>query len=174
MKPAPTMSPDLRAALARERCCALQRRWLLNVAKSHSRRIDGLRHISAVPPIAPGKRTWRQESYGPGTDLSRCSKSSTLRLSCGGSRSSPSRRSISTGSAAPYQRDALRLAILPLIQVATLPRLMMRTPEHLALTRPRSMLLRHLVLSICKSTARTDRVRQLQNRCARNGRIHSP
>src|SRR5262249_48627158 len=34
----------------------------------HSRRIDGLRHTSAVPPIAPGKRTWRQESYGPEAD----------------------------------------------------------------------------------------------------------
>jgi hypothetical protein len=31
----------------------------------HSRRIDGLWDTSAAPPIAPGKRTWRHESYGP-------------------------------------------------------------------------------------------------------------
>jgi hypothetical protein len=46
---------------------------------------------------------------------------------------------------------ALNLAILPLIQVATLPRGMMRTPERLILTLPRSMCVHHLVLSICKS-----------------------
>ena len=44
------------------------------------------------------------------------------------------------------RRDALRLTILPLIQVTTLPRLVMRSPESLALTRPRSVLLRHLAL----------------------------
>jgi hypothetical protein len=44
--------------------------------------------------------------------------------------------------------NPLRVTILPLIQVATLPSLMMRAPERLALTRPRSMLVRHLVLSI--------------------------
>jgi hypothetical protein len=59
------------------------------------------------------------------------------------------------------ERNPLPLAILPLIQIATLPRIMMRTPERLALTRPRSVFVRHLVLSICKSAARTDRVRQL-------------
>src|ERR1700704_4235521 len=36
----------------------------------------------------------------------------------------------------------MNLAILPLIQVAALPRLMMRTPERLTLTLPRSMPLR--------------------------------
>jgi hypothetical protein len=60
---------------------------------------------------------------------------------------------------------------LPLIQVAMPPRLMMCTPERLTLTHPRSMLIRHLVLSICKSTARTDRVCQLQNKGARNQRL---
>jgi hypothetical protein len=38
------------------------------------------------------------------------------------------------------ERNTLRLAILPLIQVATLPREMMRSPELLVLTPPRSML----------------------------------
>jgi Bacterial regulatory protein, arsR family len=33
-------------------------------------------------------------------------------------------------------RDAFRLAILPLIQVAALPRLVVRPPESLTLTRP--------------------------------------
>jgi hypothetical protein len=65
----------------------------------------------------------------------------------------------------------MRLAILPLIQVATLPRFVVRSPELLTLPLPRSLLLRHLVLSICKSMARTDRVRQRQNKCARNGRL---
>jgi hypothetical protein len=50
----------------------------------------------------------------------------------------------------PLLWQALCLAILPLIQVASLPRLMMRPPERLTLSLPRSMLLRHLVLSICK------------------------
>jgi hypothetical protein len=71
----------------------------------------------------------------------------------------------------PLLWQALRLAILPLIQVAPLPRLVMRTPECLALPLPRPMLLRHLVLSIFKSMARTDRVRQKQNKCVRNGRL---
>jgi hypothetical protein len=44
--------------------------------------------------------------------------------------------------------QAMSLAILALIQVATLPRLMVRTPERLTLTLPCSMLVRHLVLSI--------------------------
>jgi 8-oxo-dGTP pyrophosphatase MutT (NUDIX family) len=44
--------------------------------------------------------------------------------------------------------------------------------EEGGLARPRSTILRHLVLSICKSTARTDCVRQLQNKRARNGRLH--
>jgi hypothetical protein len=65
----------------------------------------------------------------------------------------------------------MRLAILPLIQVATLPRFVVRSPERLTLPLPRSLLLRHLVLSIFKSMARTDRVRQRQNKCARNGRL---
>jgi hypothetical protein len=47
----------------------------------------------------------------------------------------------------------------------------MRPPECLALPLPRPMLLRHLVLSIFKSMARTDRVRQNQNKCVRNGRL---
>src|SRR5262249_906860 len=34
-------------------------------AAGHSRRINGLLETSAVPPMAPGKRTWRKESYGP-------------------------------------------------------------------------------------------------------------
>ena len=51
----------------------------------------------------------------------------------------------------------LRLAILPLIQIATLPRLVVRPPESFVLTRPRSLLVQHLALLICKSTARTDR-----------------
>jgi len=42
---------------------------------------------------------------------------------------------------------------------------MMSTPERLAQTRP-SMIVRHLVLSICKSMARTDRVHQQQNKRA--------
>jgi len=42
---------------------------------------------------------------------------------------------------------AMNLAILPLVQVATLPRLMMRTPERLTLTLPCSMFVRHLALS---------------------------
>src|SRR6185437_7531821 len=58
------------------------------------------------------------------------------------------------------ERDAVRPAILPLVQVTMLPRLMMPSPECLALPRPRSVLLRHLVLSICKSKARTDCVCQ--------------
>jgi hypothetical protein len=65
----------------------------------------------------------------------------------------------------------MNLAIMPLIQVATLPRLMMRTPERLTLTLPRSMLVHHFVLSICKSRERTDRVRQLQNKCVIDGRL---
>jgi hypothetical protein len=42
--------------------------------------------------------------------------------------------------------NALRLAILTLIQVAARPRLMVRPPEGLALSRPRSVLARHLAL----------------------------
>src|SRR5438552_2664746 len=34
-----------------------------------SRRIGGLWHTSAAPPIAPGERTLRQESYGPDSDM---------------------------------------------------------------------------------------------------------
>jgi hypothetical protein len=49
------------------------------------------------------------------------------------------------------ERDSLRLAILPLVQVATLPRLMMRPPEVRSLTRPRPMLVHHIVISIFKT-----------------------
>jgi hypothetical protein len=66
---------------------------------------------------------------------------------------------------------AMNLAITPLIQVATLPRLMMRTPERLTLTLPRSMSARHFVLSICKSRERTDRDPDTRRKCARNGRL---
>jgi hypothetical protein len=62
-------------------------------------------------------------------------------------------------------------AILPLIQVATLPRLVVRSPERLTLPLPRSLLIRHLVLSIFKSKARTDRVRLKLYKGARNGRL---
>ena len=48
------------------------------------------------------------------------------------------------------ERDPLRLAILPLVQVDTLPCLMTRPPERRSLTRPRPMLVRHIVLSIFK------------------------
>ena len=65
----------------------------------------------------------------------------------------------------------MNLAIMPLIQVATLPRLMMRTPERLTLTLPRSMSVRHFVLSICKSRERTDRDPDTRRKCARNGRL---
>jgi hypothetical protein len=44
----------------------------------------------------------------------------------------------------------MNLAMLPLIQVAALPRLMMRTPERLTLTSPCSMFFRYLVLSHLK------------------------
>jgi hypothetical protein len=67
----------------------------------------------------------------------------------------------------------MNIAIMPLVQVAALPRLMMRTPKCLTLTLPRSMRIRHLVLSIRKSTARTDRVRWLQNKCAKDGRLRA-
>src|SRR5262249_17855065 len=50
----------------------VNRRWRID-AMGHSRRIDGLLETSAVPPIAPGKRAWRQESYGPRL----CEKSGT-------------------------------------------------------------------------------------------------
>ena len=49
------------------------------------------------------------------------------------------------------ERDSLRLAILPLVQVATLPRLMMRPSEVRSLTRPRPMLVHHIVISIFKT-----------------------
>ena len=49
------------------------------------------------------------------------------------------------------ERDSLRLAILPLVQVATLPRLMMRPSEVRFLTRPRPMLVHHIVISIFKT-----------------------
>jgi len=41
-------------------------------------------------------------------------------------------------------REAVKLAILPLIQVATLPTLMMRSPESLVLPLPSSLFARHL------------------------------
>jgi hypothetical protein len=43
-------------------------------------------------------------------------------------------------------RHVLRLAIFPLIQVTTLPRLVMRPPERLAISRPRCRVVRHLDL----------------------------
>jgi hypothetical protein len=54
------------------------------------------------------------------------------------------------------ERNALSFAILPLVQVATLPRLVVRSPEGFALTRPRSVLVHHLALLICKS--RTEQI----------------
>src|SRR5690242_19488546 len=53
-----------------------------------------------------------------------------------------------TPVAESLERNPLRLAILPLIQVATIPRLMVRSPECLALSRARSMLVRHRVLNL--------------------------
>src|SRR5258706_5166618 len=58
------------------------------------------------------------------------------------------------------ERDPLGLAILPLIQLATTPRLMLRPPKRLAVTRAGQDLVRHLVLLICKIEGRPDRVRQ--------------
>src|SRR5476651_2471550 len=69
------------------------------------------------------------------------------------------------------QRAALRLAILPLIQVAALPRLVARPPESFTLPRPRSVIVHQLALLICKSRARTDRAYGPQEKCARNGRL---
>jgi hypothetical protein len=69
---------------------------------------------------------------------------------------------------APDAEATLRLTILPLIQVAAVPRLMVRPPEPLVLSPPRSILARHTVLSIFKSKARTDRVgEKMQNKCAK-------
>jgi hypothetical protein len=50
---------------------------------------------------------------------------------------------------------------------------MMRSPERFSLPLPPSMLFHHLVLSICKSMGRTDRGRQQQNKCVRNGRLQA-
>jgi hypothetical protein len=55
------------------------------------------------------------------------------------------------------QRQALRLAILPLIQVTTLPRFVMRPPERLAVSRPPFSLRRHVDLLVAKTSTRRDR-----------------
>jgi hypothetical protein len=55
------------------------------------------------------------------------------------------------------ERNALSLAILSLIQFATTPRVVMRSPERLAMARAGQALIRHLVLLSCKLPARTDR-----------------
>jgi hypothetical protein len=44
----------------------------------------------------------------------------------------------------PLRDPSLRLAILSLVQVATLPSFMVRPPERLVLTRPAPVLARHL------------------------------
>jgi hypothetical protein len=69
------------------------------------------------------------------------------------------------------ERNALRLAILPLVQVAKLPGLMVRPPERLTITLPGSVLASHRVLRICKIEGRTDRHCETQNKCANNGRL---
>lgn len=66
-------------------------------------------------------------------------------------------------------REAMNLAILALIQIATLPRLMMSPPERLAITLPGSVLVRHLALRFCKLRTRTDRGLPLRYKRARNG-----
>jgi hypothetical protein len=50
------------------------------------------------------------------------------------------------------QREALRLAIFPLIQVTALPCFMMRPPERLAVSRPRRRIVSHLDLLAFKKT----------------------
>jgi hypothetical protein len=55
-----------------------------------------------------------------------------------------------TPIAESLERNPLGLAILPLVQVATLPRFMVCPPEVRSLTRPRPILVRHIVLSIFK------------------------
>src|SRR3954452_18563539 len=60
---------------------------------------------------------------------------------------------------------------MPVIQIATLPHLVVRPPESFALTCPCSVLVHHLALLICKSRARTDRANEPQEKCARNGRL---
>jgi hypothetical protein len=47
-------------------------------------------------------------------------------------------------------RQLVRLTILPLTQIATLPGAMMRSPKRLALMFPSSMFARHSVISIFK------------------------
>src|SRR5580692_6900663 len=51
---------------------------------------------------------------------------------------------------------------------------MVRTPERLVLASPPSVLVRHLVLLICKSRARTDRVYGPHEKCARNASATDP
>jgi hypothetical protein len=55
------------------------------------------------------------------------------------------------------ERDAFSLAIFSLVQVATAPGVVMRSPECLVVASPRPVLIRHFVLLVCKSQARTDR-----------------
>src|SRR5262245_39143541 len=66
------------------------------------------------------------------------------RANCGSSKPNQPQQSV----AKRLQRDALRLAILPLIQVAALPRLVVRPPEGLTITLPRSVLARHLAFLV--------------------------
>jgi len=69
------------------------------------------------------------------------------------------------------ERDTLRLAILPLIQIATLPRLVVRPPESFVLTRPRSVLV-HISLSSSVNRQREQIVLyEPQEKCAENGRL---
>ena len=68
-------------------------------------------------------------------------------------------------------RSRLFTAIFSLIQIATTPRLMVRAPKRLAVTRLGQDFVRHLVLLICKIEMRTDRVRDQRNKRARNGRL---
>src|SRR5262249_61151840 len=62
-----------------------------------------------------------------------------------------------------------------LIQVATLPRFMVRPPERFAIALARAPSIRHLFLLIfAKRAVRTDRVQQAQNKRANNGRLQIP
>jgi hypothetical protein len=63
------------------------------------------------------------------------------------------------------------LAILSLLQVATTPRLVGRSPKGLAVTHPGPNPVRHLHLLACKFKARTDGAHQPRNKRARNRRL---
>lgn len=69
------------------------------------------------------------------------------------------------------QRDARHLAILSLIQVGTLPRLMVRQPEALAVTPQGSVLIRHLALRFCKLRTSQIAIPALRHKRARTGRL---